>query len=64
VTTRLLLAAEDGPSSPAAAEAGTVLVMAGVEGLALERLERAEDPALSRARELFVSSASAAIRGT
>jgi TetR/AcrR family transcriptional repressor of bet genes len=64
VTTRLLLAADDGPSTPEAAEAGIVLVMAGVEGLALERLERAEDPALSRARELFVSSASAAIRAT
>lgn len=64
VTIALLLAAEDGPSSRSAAEAGIVLVMAGVEGLALERLGRGETPALRRARELFVSSASAAIRAT
>ena len=64
VTTDLLLAADDGPSSPAAAEAGIVLVMAGIEGLALERLERGETPALRQAREMFVSSASAAIRAT
>ena len=64
VTTDLLLAADDGPSSPADAEAGIVLVMAGIEGLALERLERGETPALRQAREMFVSSASAAIRAT
>ena len=38
--------------------------MAGIEGLALERLERGETPALRQAREMFVSSASAAIRAT
>jgi len=63
VTAQMLLSAGDGPSSPAAAEAGIVLVMAGVEGLALERLERGETAALRRACELFVGSASAAIRG-
>jgi len=64
VTARLLLAASDGPASPAAAEAGTLLVMAGIEGLALERLERGEAPELRRARELFVSSVSAGIRAS
>ena len=64
VTTDLLRAADDGPASPAAAEAGIVLVMAGIEGLALERLERGETPALRQAREMFVSSASEAIRAT
>ena len=51
-------------AAPAAAEAGIVLVMAGIEGLALERLERGETPALRQAREMFVSSASEAIRAT
>jgi AcrR family transcriptional regulator len=63
VVAGLFLGTSDGPSSRAEAEAGVVLVMAGVEGLALERLERGETPALERACELFVSSASAAIRG-
>jgi TetR/AcrR family transcriptional repressor of bet genes len=62
VTARLLLGAEDGPSSQAAADSGVLLVMAGIEGLALERLERGEDPVLARARELFVSAMSTAIR--
>ena len=37
-------------------------VIAGLEGLALECLERGETPALRRAEELFVCSAGAAIR--
>ncbi len=61
VTTELLLAAEDGPSSRAGAEAGTLTGMAGIEGLALEYLERGETPALAQARELFVSSLTAGI---
>lgn len=61
VTTDLLLRAEDGPSSREDAEAASVYVIAGLEGLALERLDRGEPPALRRARELFVRSATAAI---
>jgi hypothetical protein len=57
----LLAAAEDGPSRRGA-EAASVYVIAGLEGLALERLARGETPALRRARELFVDSAAAALR--
>jgi AcrR family transcriptional regulator len=42
-------------------EAASVYVIAGLEGLALERLDRGETPALRKARELFVSSASAVL---
>jgi AcrR family transcriptional regulator len=42
-------------------EAAGVYVIAGLEGLALERLDRGETPALRKARELFVGSASAAL---
>ena len=38
-----------------------VLIMAGLEGLTLERIERGETAELARARKLFVTSASAAI---
>jgi len=44
-------------------EAAGVYVIAGIEGLALERLDRGETPALRTARELFVRSASAALSG-
>ncbi len=44
-------------------EAASVYVIAGLEGLALERLDRGETRALRKARELFVSSASAALSG-
>jgi hypothetical protein len=33
-----------------------VLIGAGIEGLALERIQVGETPALDRARELFVAS--------
>ena len=59
---KLLSAAEDGPP-PADLEAAAVHVIAGLEGLALERLDRGETAALEGARELFVRSASDAIRG-
>jgi hypothetical protein len=59
----LLARASDGPRSSADAEAASVYLMAGLEGLALERLDRGETPALKRARALFVRSASAAISG-
>ncbi len=42
-------------------ESASVYVIAGIEGLALERLDRGETPALGQARELFVSSASAVL---
>jgi hypothetical protein len=57
----LLVAAEDGPPKRGA-EAATVYVIAGIEGLALERIDRGETPALKRAAEMFVRSATAAIR--
>ena len=57
----LLAAADDGPSRRGA-EAASVYVIAGLEGLALERLARGETPALRRARELSMESAAAALR--
>ena len=42
-------------------DAAAVLLVAGIEGLALERLERGETAALRGARGLFVRAASAAI---
>ena len=38
-----------------------IFLIAGLEGLSLERLDRGDSPALSRARRLFVESATAAI---
>jgi AcrR family transcriptional regulator len=43
----------------AATEAAAVYLIACLEGLALEQLERGETPALRRAREIFVRSAGA-----
>jgi AcrR family transcriptional regulator len=63
VLRELLARAKDGPRRSADAEAAAVYVMAGLEGLALERLDRGETPSLKRAREMFVSSAPAAISG-
>ena len=51
---------EDGPA-PRARDAAAVFLMAGVEGLALERLDRGETPELRRARDLWTSSAAVAI---
>jgi len=59
----LLARAKDGPRKSADAEAAAVYLIAAVEGLALEQLERGESPALKRARQLFVRSASAAVGG-
>ena len=61
VLTELLTQAGDGPRSSSEAEGAAVLVMAGIEGLALERLDRGETQALKRARELFVSSLTASV---
>ncbi len=51
--------ATDGPS-PARARALALMVNAGIQGLALERIERGLTPELKRARELFIRSAVAA----
>jgi AcrR family transcriptional regulator len=59
----LLARAKDGPRKSADAEAAAVYLMAAVEGLALEQLERGESPALKRARKMFVRSAHAAVGG-
>ena len=58
----LLAEAGDGPAKRTA-EAAAIYVIAGVEGLALERLDRGETPALRRASEMFVRSASGALSG-
>lgn len=42
--------------------ASVVLIMAGVEGLALERIERGETRELGQARKLFVASAAGGIQ--
>lgn len=55
-----LLAAADGPP-PRAVDAGTVFVIAGLEGLMLERLDRGETAALEGARKLFLASAVAVL---
>jgi len=51
--------ATDGPS-PAGVRALALMVNAGIQGLALERIERGPTPDLRRARDLFVRSAVAA----
>lgn len=60
VTAELLTAAEDGPSKRDA-EAASIYVLAGIEGLVLERLDRGETPALRRAMRMFVNAAAAAL---
>jgi TetR/AcrR family transcriptional repressor of bet genes len=52
--------ATDGPPSPAGARALALMVNAGIQGLALERIERGPTPDLKRARDLFIRSAVAA----
>jgi TetR/AcrR family transcriptional repressor of bet genes len=42
-------------------DTGSVFLIAGLDGLALERLERGETPELLAARELFARSAAAAL---
>jgi TetR/AcrR family transcriptional repressor of bet genes len=60
VTAELLTAAEDGPAERDA-EAASIYVLAGIEGLVLERLDRGETPALRRAMRMFVNAAAAAL---
>jgi AcrR family transcriptional regulator len=56
VLTRLLHEADDGPSR-AHARTLALMVIAGTQGLALERIERGATPELARARELYVRAA-------
>jgi AcrR family transcriptional regulator len=58
----LLQGAEDGVPARAAASA-SVFVIAGLEGLCLERIERGETADLRRAREMFVRAAGRELRG-
>lgn len=57
----VLARVKDGPRSSSDAEAAAVYLIACLEGLALEQLERGESPALRRAREMFVRTAPAAV---
>jgi AcrR family transcriptional regulator len=54
--------AADGPP-PKRAEAGAVFLLAGLDGLALERLSTGETPALKAAQTMFVKAAAAALAG-
>ena len=56
VLSRLLHEADDGPSR-AHARTLAVMVIAGTQGLALERIERGATPELRRARELYLRGA-------
>ncbi|MGH2953877.1 MAG: TetR/AcrR family transcriptional regulator [Solirubrobacterales bacterium] len=58
---RELLRGLDDPPDDGELDSIAVFLIAGIEGLALERLDRGDTRALGRARELFVRSASAAI---
>jgi AcrR family transcriptional regulator len=49
----------DGPASSSEAEAAAVYMVACLEGLMLEQMERGETPALKRARTMFVDSVAA-----
>ena len=59
VLVRLLTEASDG-LTPARARVLTVMVIAGMQGMTLERIERGVTPERKRARELFIRSAVAA----
>ena len=63
VLTRLLNEATDG-LPPARARVLTVMVIAGVQGLTLERIERGDTREWTRARDLFIRSAVAAASHT
>jgi TetR/AcrR family transcriptional repressor of bet genes len=59
VLVRLLTEASDG-LTPARARVLTVMVISGLQGMTLERIERGATPERKRARELFIRSAVAA----
>jgi AcrR family transcriptional regulator len=54
----------DGPASSEDADAAAVFIVACLEGLMLEQVERGETPALGRARQLFVASVAAVVART
>jgi TetR/AcrR family transcriptional repressor of bet genes len=60
VLVRLLTEASDG-LAPARARVLTVMVIAGMQGMTLERIERGVTPERKRARELFIRSAVTAV---
>ena len=60
---RELLRGLERPPAKADIDGVVIFLVAGLEGLALERLERGETGALRRARELFISAATVAIEG-
>jgi AcrR family transcriptional regulator len=60
VVADLLRETEDGPP-PRRAEAAAVYVIAGLEGMALERLDRGETKALTAAKEMFARATTAAV---
>jgi AcrR family transcriptional regulator len=59
VLVRLLTEASDG-LPPARARVLTVMVISGIQGMTLERIERGPTPERKRARELFIQAAVAA----
>ncbi len=60
---QVLARVKDGPKRSSDADGAAVYLIACLEGLALEQLERGESPALQRAREMFVRSAPSAVGG-
>jgi AcrR family transcriptional regulator len=60
VLVRLLTEADDG-LTPAKARVLTVMVIAGMQGMTLERIERGPTPERKRARELFIRTSVAAV---
>ena len=60
---RGLLLGLDRPPPAADLDGIVVFLVAGLEGLSLEQIERGETPALAGARRLFISGATAAIGG-
>lgn len=63
VLTRLLSEVGDGPDE-ATAETAAVYLIASLEGLMLERLDRGETAALDGALEMFVRAATGAVRAS
>ena len=60
--TELMCGIDDGPPDDEL-DAAAVFLVAGLEGLALEHLDRGASPDLDRARELFERSAADVVRG-
>ena len=62
VLRRELARVTDGPRSSAEGDAAAVFMVACLEGLMLDELERGETPELVQARAMFVDSVAAAVR--